>query len=210
MQSGALSIRTRLSGQQKVKERERAKEMQALIEGTLDEYDRKKNKKLTRGVEKKLRGMDFMGEGADVIIEGSERGKRKKESVWERNLRQGQYSEALNYVLERGLPPLTVLTLLTAFRHRSAMRAAFQGRDENTVQPVLKWVCKHITNPQYVNICVDASLLLLDLYAEHVGDSPELEGNFKLLHRQVRLEVERSQQACKTSGMLEMLMTGLP
>jgi WD domain, G-beta repeat. len=50
MQSGLLSIKTRLSGQQKVRERERQKEMQALLEGKLEEHDRKKAKK------EKLRG----------------------------------------------------------------------------------------------------------------------------------------------------------
>lgn len=210
MQSGVLSIRTRLSGQQKVKERERAKEMQALIEGTLDEYDKKNSKeKRTRGVEKKLRGLDFMGEGADVIIEGNDR-KQKSESIWEKDLRQGRYAQTLDYVLEQKLSAITVLTLFTALRHRSAMRAALKGRDEITVQPIFRWVIKHIKDPRYVSVCVDAALLLLDIYSEHVGGSAELQINVKLLHRRVRTEVERSQQACQTSGMLEMLMVGIP
>ncbi|EHK98503.1 putative U3 small nucleolar RNA-associated protein 15 [Glarea lozoyensis 74030] len=150
MTSGVLSIRTRLSGQQKIKEREREKEMQALIAGTLEDYD-KKNKKRTRGVEKKFRGLDFVGEGADVIIEGKDRTiKRKSESGWEKDLRQGKYQRALDAVLEEGIPPVTVLTLLTALKHRSATRAAFQGRDESTVQPIIKWVSKHIKDPRYV------------------------------------------------------------
>lgn len=210
MQSGVLSIRTRLSGEQKVKERERAKEMQALIDGTLDAYDRKKNKKRPRGIEKKLRGMDYLGEGADIVIEGNDRGKHKKEAPWERDLRHGLYPQALDYLLGRDHPPITVLTLLTALRHRSALRAALQGRDENTVQPILKWVIKHIADPRYVSVCVDAALHLLDLYSEHVGGSPELDSSFKFLHRRVRVEVDRAQQACQTLGMLEMLTASLP
>jgi U3 small nucleolar RNA-associated protein 15 len=90
------------------------------------------------------------------------------------------------------------------------MRAALQERDETTVQPIFKWVIKHITDPRYVNICVDAALMLLDIYSEHVGGSSELSQMTKLLHRRVRKEVERSQQAIQTSGMLEMLMVGVP
>jgi U3 small nucleolar RNA-associated protein 15 len=144
-----------------------------------------------------------------VIIEGNER-KRRVESVWEKDLRQGRYAQALDYVLDQKLPSITILTLFTALRHRSAMRVALQGRDEITVQPIFKWVIKHITDPRYVSICVDAALLLLDIYSEHVGGSAELESNIKLLHRRVRTEVERSQQAYQTSGMLEMLMVGMP
>jgi U3 small nucleolar RNA-associated protein 15 len=206
MESGVLSIRTRLSGQQKVKERERAKEMQALIEGKLDEYDKKKKRVKRRGVAQNLRGRDFLGEGADVVIEGNKRGKGKSEAPWEIDLRKGRYSQALDLALSRKLPSVTVLTLLTALRHRSAMRAALEGRDETTVQPIFKWVIKHITDPRYVKVCVDAALLLLDIYSEHLGGSSELTQMTKLLHRQVRKEVERSQQAIQTSGMLEMLM----
>lgn len=209
MQSGILSIRTRLSGQQKIKEKERAKEMQALLEGTLEEYDLKNSKKRPLGIEKRLRGLDFVGEGVDVIIKGNDRRKQKREAMWERDLRQGRYAEALDSVLsQEPVHSITVLTLLTALRHRSAMRAAFEGRDENTVQPILKWVCKHITDPRYVGVCVDSALILLDLYSEYCGVSPELDDHFKSLHKRVRTEVERAQQACQTIGMLEMLIAG--
>jgi U3 small nucleolar RNA-associated protein 15 len=205
MSSGVLSIRTRLSGQQKVKEREREKEMQALIAGTLEDYD-KKNKKRTRGVEKRRRGLDFVGEGADIIIEGRE-GPKKSEIPWERDLRRGLYQKALDAVLEQKQSPVYVLTILTALRHRSATRAAFEGRDETTVQPIIQWVSKHIKDPRYVNICVDSALMLLDIYSEHVSGSPDLEKSFRTLHNRVRQEVERSQQACMMNGMLELLMT---
>jgi hypothetical protein len=84
---------------------------QALIEGTLDDYD-KKNKKRTKGVEKKLRGIDFVGEGAEVIIEGNDRKKKKKETPWERDLRQGRYGKALDSAFERKLDSVTVSTTL--------------------------------------------------------------------------------------------------
>jgi U3 small nucleolar RNA-associated protein 15 len=210
MVSGVLSIRTRLSGQQKVKERERAREMQALIEGKLEEYDKKNKRGRKKGVAKKLRGRDFLGEGADVIIEGSKRGKGKSETPWEMDLRKGRYSLALDNALSRELPSNTILTILTALRHRSATRAALQGRDDTTVQPIFKWVIKHITDPRYVKTCVDTALLLLDIYSEHLNGSSELTQMTKSLHRRVEKEVERSQQAIQTSGMLEMLMVEMP
>jgi len=42
--------------------------------------------------------MDFLGEGADVVIEGSDRTKRKAEQPWERDLRQGIFARALDAV----------------------------------------------------------------------------------------------------------------
>jgi U3 small nucleolar RNA-associated protein 15 len=100
MQSGILSIRTRLSGQQKVRERERQKEMKALIEGTVNEFDRKVAKKRGRGWERRFRGREFIGEGMDVIIEGNDRRRMRKETTWERDLRHGRYASALDRVLD--------------------------------------------------------------------------------------------------------------
>ena len=205
MQSGNLSIKTRLSGQQKVKERARQKEMQALVEGKTEDLDKKIAKKRPRGYEKRYRGQDFTGEGADIIVEGRKRG-HPKPKPWEQLLRKGKYGEALDEVLRTANLSMTV-TLLTALRHRSATRTALSGRDDLTLQPIYKWVCKYITDPRYVKLCVDIGMLVLDLYSEHMGESPVIDHLTTRLHKAVRTEVERSQQAWQTQGMLGMLMT---
>lgn len=204
MQNGNLSIKTRLSGQQKVKERERQKEMQALIEGKVEELDRKKAKKRPKGWEKRFRGQDFTGEGADIVIEGRTKGNYKPK-IWETLLRKGKYAAALDEVLETHDLPSQV-TVLTALRHRSATRTALSDRDDVSLQPIFKWVCTHITNPRYVNLCVDIGMLILDLYSANMGESPEIDRLMARLHRGVRMEVERSQQAWQTEGMLGMLV----
>ena len=204
MQSGNLSIKTRLSGQQKVKEKERQKEMQALIEGNIEELDKKRAKKRPKGWEKRFRGKDFTGEGADIFIEG--RVKRNyKPKPWEALLRKGKYAAALDEVL-LGQNLLATVTLLTALRHRSATRTALSGRDEVSLQPIFKWICKYITNPRYVNLCVDIGMLILDLYSAHMGESPDIDALMARLHKVVRAEVESSQQAWQTDGMLGMLI----
>ena len=205
MQSGVLSIKTRLSGQQKVKEKARQKEMQALVEGKIDQYDKKVAKKRPSGWEKRLRGRDFSGEGADIIIEGNAGGKRKKEQAWEKLLRKGKYAAALDKVLDKGQLPVTI-TLLTALRHRSATRTALAGRDDVSLQPIFKWVCKYIIDPRHVNLCVDLGMLILDIYSQHMGESPRIDHLMGRLHSTVRTEVEKAQMACQTEGMLGMLI----
>lgn len=100
LQSGLLSIKTRLAGQQKVQERARAKEMQALMDGTIEQYDKKTAvKQKTQGLAKRFRGIDYDGHGADIVIEGSERRKRKKLPSWDKALRSVQYGKALDLAL---------------------------------------------------------------------------------------------------------------
>ncbi|WEW60194.1 U3 small nucleolar RNA-associated protein 15 [Emydomyces testavorans] len=207
MQSGVLSIRTRLSGEQKIRERERQREMQALLEGKLEEHDRKiakAQKKRGRGWEKRVRGMDFIGEGIDIVIDTQDHKKRKKEKSWEHDLRRGRYAASLDQVLAAG-DKMTTLTLLTALRHRAALRTALSGRDEITLQPILKWVHKSITDPRLVDLCVEVSMNILDLYSAHLGQSVQIDRLIEKLHRRVREEVDRAQQAWQTKGMLDML-----
>jgi U3 small nucleolar RNA-associated protein 15 len=208
MQSGLLSIRTRLSGEQKVRERERQKEMQALLDGKVDEHDRrvfKTKKQRGRGWEKRLRGRDFIGEGVDIIIEGQDRKRRRKEQPWEKDLRKGRYAASLDQVLASGKDKISILTLFTALRHRSALRAALAGRDEVTLQPVLKWLYKSIRDPRVVDLCVEIAMNVLDMYSGNLGQSAQIDEEVAKLHKRVREEVERAQQAWQTKGMLDML-----
>ncbi|KAH6655504.1 WD40-repeat-containing domain protein [Truncatella angustata] len=212
MQSGVLSLRTRLTGPEAAREREREKEMQALLAGKIDTHDKAKRKRKGRVAE--ANRLDLIGEGADVVIAGNPAGRNKstKEKPWQKDLRRGHFVSALDRVLDTSSPhytPLSVLTLLVALRHRSALRESLEGRDEESVQPVLDWVQKHIVDPRYVSVCVDVAMHLLDLYSEFVGGSKELEDNFRLLHRRVRREIETAQMATQTGGMLGGLLVGM-
>ncbi|KAI1778268.1 WD40 repeat-like protein [Hypoxylon cercidicola] len=206
MQSGVLSLRTRLTGPEAARDREREKEMSALLAGTIESHDKAKNKRKRRqGAAKRL---DMVGEGADVVI-ANDLARPKRETPWMKDLRHGRFASALDRVLDpaaKDHSPLAVLTLLTALRHRSALREALEGRDEATVRPVLKWVQQHIIDTRYVAVCVDVAAHLLDLYAEYAGASAELLAGFKILHRRVRVEAEHAQTALMVGGMLGSLM----
>ncbi|KAI9833224.1 MAG: hypothetical protein M1826_000137 [Phylliscum demangeonii] len=208
LQSGILSIRTRFSGEERARDQERAQQMAALMDGRLEEYDRKKAKRIPLGVQKRRRGRDFAGAGIDVVVEDvDDRRKGKKLPQWEVDLRKGRYAAALDGVLNKMYPPVTVLTLLTALRHRSALRTALLGRDERALQPIVKWLTKHLPDPRYLVVAVEVGLLVVELYAGHLGESPDFDKAVRALHARVREEVERAQQACLTEGMLDLILS---
>ncbi|KAG7289790.1 hypothetical protein NEMBOFW57_006166 [Staphylotrichum longicolle] len=214
MQSGVLSLRTRLSGAAAEKARDRAAVEAARDKGTevLEKLDAQKAKRKRAAVTNKT--MELLGESVDVIIptdaQGG-RGRRVKLKPWQRDYRQGRYAAALDEVIDMAGPqyqPVTALTLLVALRHRSALREALEGRDEITVLPLLKWASKYISDPRYLSICIDMSFHLLDIYSEHVGGSAELAAQFQSLLGKVSKEVEKAQMAIQTNGMVESLMFG--
>ncbi|KAI9671901.1 MAG: hypothetical protein M1817_003446 [Caeruleum heppii] len=236
MANGTLSIRTRLSGQQKVKERERQKEMDALIAGNLDVYDKdqakraKKQRHLVPG-----KTQDFSGEGADIIIAGNDR-RPKKELPWQNALRKGHYPLALSLVLcptpsststsnsnnqsRQPLPPLTILTLLKALIHRSALHAALSTRTETTLAPLLRWLTRYLPHPAYQSICVEVIGVVLDLFGADIGaagsgevvdDDGEGGAVLRLLRSLkgvVAREVVVKRGAGECKGGVEMVMLG--
>lgn len=208
--AGVLSIKTRLSGEQKAKERERQKEMDALIAGKITEYDAKQAKKRGRGWEKRLRGRDYEGEDADIIIEGNDRSKPKKLKAWEKSLHKGRYSEALDQALV-GKNRMTIFTLLNHLRYRSALRSALENRNESTLDPMLSWVQANISsaNERFVSLCVEVSMIVMDLYSRHLAESPVLEKKISKLRRRVLDEVERAKEASATMGMLGLVWEGV-
>lgn len=205
MSTGQLSIKTRLSGEQKVKERERQKQMEALLAGTIEEYDKKQVKKRPRGLERRLRGRDYAGEDADIIVEGNVRRKQKKPAPWEKELHKGRYREALDIVIGGSADTLTVVTLLNTLRYRSALRAALQDRTESELQPIMNWIWKNISTTSFVPLCVEVSMNIMDLYSKHLAHSEALARQTLRLRERVQEEVTRAQQAGMTRGMLELL-----
>jgi U3 small nucleolar RNA-associated protein 15 len=209
LSNGQLSIRTRLSGEQKVKERERQKQMDALVAGKIEEYDKKQAKKRPRGFEKRMRGRDYAGDDADILVEGNLRSKQKKLAPWEKELHKGRYREALDIVL-RGADRTTVVTLLNTLRYRSALRAALEDRTESDLSPIIQWISKNVSNTAFVSVCVEVSMNIMDLYSKHLSESDTLAKQVKRLRERVHEAASRAQQAAMTKGMLELLTSQTP
>ncbi|KAG9780413.1 WD40 repeat-like protein, partial [Aureobasidium melanogenum] len=204
MSTGQLSIKTRLSGEQKVKERERQKQMEALIAGKIEEYDKKQAKKRPRGLENRFRGRDYAGEDADIIVEGNERGRPKKLASWEKELHKGRYREALDDAI-KNVDKMTVMTILNTLRYRSALRAALEDRTESELQPIMNWTWRNITDSNFVSLCVEVAMNIMDLYSKHLAESESLARQVQRLRERVQEEVGRAHQAGMTRGMLELL-----
>jgi U3 small nucleolar RNA-associated protein 15 len=217
MESGLLSIRTKLSASAKAAKRAREKEMDALMTGTIEAFDdkraRKEKKKLKQGAgwAARIRGKDYTGEGEDIVIDprastGALRASRNS-SAWENALRKGAYSKALDLALDtrdRG----AILTLLTALVHRSALRTALANRNSAGVMPVLRWLQRNVADPRCTRLTTEVATVLIEEYAEHAGQSRELDEGIERLHEEVRTSTEMAQMALSTVGMLDLLQAG--
>lgn len=226
LETGLLSIRTRLAGTEKVKARETEQKMQALIAGEADEYERKQRKKdLRQGIRARDRGKGFRGEGADIVITGNDRSRQsiRKLRPWQKCLREGKYARSLDLVLQpegggAAFSNEDVLTLLTAMRHRSATRTALANRTPDRLIPTMRWCLQYVSYPRHVMLVHDVLLLVLDLYAERLpewdasdesdGEGKEVMKLIKRIEKRVRVGVELAQKAGSLEGMVACLEAG--
>lgn len=223
LQSGLLSLRTRLAGTEKVKAREKEKKMQALVAGEADEYERKQRKKdMRQGIRARDRGKDFRGEGADIVITGNDRSRQSMKSLkpWQKSLREGKYGLALDQVLQRGgqrsqFVNEDVLTLLTALRHRSALWTALGNREAHQLVSVTDWCSRYVSHPRQLQLVYDTLLVMLDLYSHKLvdwidGDSEEVAvvKLIKGIQKRVRNSVNIAEKAQNMVGMVHLLEAG--
>jgi U3 small nucleolar RNA-associated protein 15 len=98
------------------------------------------------------------------------------------------------------------LTLITALIHRSALHTALSNRDEVTLQPILRWLIKNISDYRITRLTTDVALQVLDLYADQLGRSEEIDMLVDTLMKRVKVVVEASQVAWSVRGMVDCLV----
>jgi U3 small nucleolar RNA-associated protein 15 len=79
------------------------------------------------------------------------------------------------------------------------------NRDELTLQPILRWLIKNIADYRVTQLTTDVALVVLDLYADQLGRSEEIDQLVEALMQRVKVMVEASQMAWSIKGMVDML-----
>ena len=173
LSSGILSIRTRLPGEVKAKQKTRDAEMAALAAGTIDEHDRKQSKKrkLTQGMRARFRGVDYDGYGAQLVVEDNPpRSNKKKLPLWDHLMRKLEYTAALEEALQLR-DGAVVLTCLKALVHRSALNTAVRGMAQNgTLEVLMMWLRRHVCDPREVELLSRVGMLATTVWCEGVGE----------------------------------------
>jgi U3 small nucleolar RNA-associated protein 15 len=79
------------------------------------------------------------------------------------------------------------------------------NRDELTLQPILRWIIKNISDYRITQLTTDVALVVLDLYADQLGRSEEIDQLVDALTERVKVVVNASQSAWIVQGMVDML-----
>mmetsp|Transcript_16425 Transcript_16425/g.41188 ORF Transcript_16425/g.41188 Transcript_16425/m.41188 type:complete len:605 (-) Transcript_16425:36-1850(-) len=124
--------------------------------------------------------------------------KQKKLNKYNYALKQFRYAEALDEVLSTRHPK-NIAGVLEELGKRRGLTHALSNRDEETLEPLLRYVTRYIKKPDYTSILVGVAHILIDIYGDVVGESEAIDALFRKLRHQIQLE-------CKAQKCLMFLM----
>lgn len=133
---------------------------------------------------------------------------RRKERLrdYDRYLKSFKYSAALDAALKKTVRPTTTFALILELVQRDALRVALSGRDDVTLEPLLSFLTRHVTDPRFGEACADVVSVLLDLYSPQLGHSPLVDELLAKLNGRVERELAFQRELFKLRGALDMTL----
>ncbi|PWZ02487.1 WD40 repeat-like protein [Testicularia cyperi] len=157
----------------------------------------------------KQQGVNRVKAGDDVRVDSI---RKRKLQDYDKYLKAFRYSDALDAALRKGVPPSVTFGLILELIHRSprggaeGLRRAIQGRDDVTLEPLLRFLLKHAANTSYVNLVCDTLNVVVDIYASVIGQSPLIDDLFGRIWAKVSDELRLQRELMQVRGSLEMIL----
>ncbi|KAI8082758.1 WD40-repeat-containing domain protein [Halteromyces radiatus] len=142
-----------------------------------------------------------------------EKTRRVHLAQYDKYLKKFEFTNALDESLKVANPNV-VVSMLQELIHRDSLMPALTGRDDVSLEPLVRFLMRHIQNPKYTNILVDVSEIVLDIYYKLFGQSPLIDELILQLRQKVANEVKLQKDLLQTIASLDMLFArstiGLP
>ena len=151
-----------------------------------------------------LRGRRHAAQPGDVVISSS---LPAKLAGWDAALRRFRYHEAFDAALADGSPEV-VVSVVEELVQRHGLRIALQGRDQQTLQPVVAFLARQICHPPFAPTLIGVANLLLDMYAPVLGQSAAIDELFVKLRNTLEAEMKLQAELAQLLGSMDVLLAG--
>lgn len=151
-----------------------------------------------------LRGRRHAPQPSDLVLEAAA---AHRLSAFDRALKSFNYHDAFDAALKDGSPEV-VVSVVEELVQRNGLRIALQGRDHNSLQPVVAFLARHITAPPFSQVLIGVANLLLDMYAPVLGQSPAIDELFVKLRNVLEAEVRLQAELAQLMGAMDVLLAG--
>lgn len=149
------------------------------------------------------RGMNADVVAGDFVVEENE--KKKKLRKFDVALRQFRYGDALDEALESRMPQ-AVVGILEELGKRGGLKIALSNRDEESLEPILSFLVRYISMPQYSALLIGVTHALIDIYSGITGQSEVIDELFEKIKTQVTNECKAQQLLLGVAGQLDAIM----
>jgi len=149
-----------------------------------------------------MRGKNLGPDVQDISVQVK---KKAKLRPYDKYLKAFQFQNALDAVLEMKTSIVTV-SLLEDLNARGALQIALSGRNEETLGPLLEFLMKNITNPNYSTLLIEITNRVLDMYTPILGQSAEIDELFVKLRAKVSTEMKLQKELQSLTGMISLIM----
>ena len=120
-------------------------------------------------------------------------------------LKKFRYQDALDSALKTR-NPIIIVTMLEELSRRCGLNIALSGRDESSLEPLLSFCARYVSNPRYAVLVIQVVHNILDLYANELGHSDSIDELFLKMRKQVKLEVLFQREVLNICGALDCVI----
>ena len=131
--------------------------------------------------------------------------KKKKLQKYDKLLKQFHHRAALDAALATKQPAV-VASMLSELVARGTLPVALSGRDDVTLEPVMSFLIKYITNPRYSKLLIGVCTELIGIYTDVLGQSPLIDDLIFKLNARVKEEVKLQTEMLKLMGALDIVL----
>lgn len=125
---------------------------------------------------------------------------------YEVQFKKFNYQGALDSALKTR-NPLIIVTVLEELSRRSGLSIALSGRDESSLEPLLSFCARYVSNPRYARLVVQVVHGILDLYASELGHSDSIDELFLKMRKSVSVESQFQREVLHVCGALDCIVS---
>ncbi|ODN99421.1 U3 small nucleolar RNA-associated protein 15 [Cryptococcus wingfieldii CBS 7118] len=155
-------------------------------------------------IKKKGKDMGPVVGPADEFRVESKRQKRLRD--FDKHLKNFKYGAALDAALNKNSKPTTTFALISELIQRDALRISLAGRDDVTLEPLLNFLARNITDPRFGELAAEVAGVIIDIYTPLLGRSPVLDEMLSKIQARVERELKFQGELMKLRGALDMTL----
>ncbi|KAI8449218.1 WD40-repeat-containing domain protein [Phakopsora pachyrhizi] len=137
------------------------------------------------------------------------RKKKKKLQAWDQMLRAFRYGDALEAVFAPNIPPNITFQLIRELIHRDGLHQALSEKNEATLEPILRFLIKHFTDPRWFTIASDVLNCIIELYNSVFGKSQTIDSLILTLFNKISSELKLHSSLFGLTGQIEIILANL-